>query len=90
MKSLIVRKIVKTEVQVAGLGASIREAQQKSGKSIEAVIREVDISRTYWNGIINERIDALSWELLQKIEVAIDWKSGICLENAGDRPKALV
>ncbi len=85
MKFLIVRKIVKTEVQVTGLGASIREAQKKSGKSVETVIREIDISRTYWNNIVNERIDALSWDLLKKIEGAIGWDSNVSIED-----KALV
>lgn len=64
------------------MSASIREAQQKSGKSVEAVIREIDISRTYWNNIVNERIDALSWEMLKKIEVAIGWESGIQLDKS--------
>jgi hypothetical protein len=77
VKPLIVRKIVKTEIGVDGLGAAIKEAQQKSGKSIESVIREVDISRTYWNNIINEKIDGLSWDLLKKIEKALEWNSDV-------------
>lgn len=85
MKTLIVRKVVKTEVNAPGLGASIREAQQKSGKSVESVIREVDISRTYWNNIVNERIDALSWDLLKKIELSIGWDSQVSIDD-----KALV
>jgi hypothetical protein len=82
VKTLVVRKIVKTEVDATGLGAEIRDAQKKSGKSVEVIIREVNISRTYWNNIVNEKIDALSWDLLVKIEGSIGWKSGIQLDES--------
>jgi hypothetical protein len=74
---MLVRKIVKTEVEVAGLGAAIKAAQVASGKSIESVVREVGISRTYWHGLLKETTDGVSYDLLKKLEKALAWESGV-------------
>jgi ribosome-binding protein aMBF1 (putative translation factor) len=76
VKSLLVRKIIKTEVEVPGLGVRLQEAQRKSGLSIEALTRELEISRSYWHSLIREKAD-LSWELLKKIEEVLEISFGV-------------
>jgi ribosome-binding protein aMBF1 (putative translation factor) len=76
VQNLLVRKIIKTEVEVPGLGVKIREAQQKSGLSIEALTRELGISRSYWHSLVREKAD-LSWELMQKIEEVLEINLGV-------------
>lgn len=71
VKSLLVRKIIKTEVEVPGLGLRLQEAQKKSGLSIETLTRELEISRSYWHSLIREKAD-LSWELMKKIEEVLE------------------
>jgi ribosome-binding protein aMBF1 (putative translation factor) len=71
VKSLLVRKIIKTEVEVPGLGLRLQQAQKKSGLSIETLTRELEISRSYWHSLIREKAD-LSWELMKKIEEVLE------------------
>jgi transcriptional regulator with XRE-family HTH domain len=78
VQNLLVRKIIKKEVEVPGLGEKLRETQQKSGFSIEALTRELGISRGYWHSLIREKAD-LSWELMQRIEEVLEIDLGIDL-----------
>ncbi len=80
MVSMIVRKVVKSEMQAPGLGERIRQAQKDSGKSIEQVIREVGISRTYWNSLIKEKVDAVAYELLGRIEESLGVDFGVSFD----------
>lgn len=68
MPILIVREIVKRELEVPGLGQRIKQTQADSGLSIEKVIRALDISRTYWNKMVADKDMAISVDLLRKIE----------------------
>ncbi len=68
MPVLIVREIVKREIEVPALSKRIKQAQTDSGLSIEKVIRSVDISRTYWNRIVGDRDMVISADLLRKLE----------------------
>ena len=68
MPILIVREIIKREVEVPDLGQRIKQAQADSGLSIEKVIRSLDISRTYWGRMVADRDMAISVDLLRKIE----------------------
>jgi hypothetical protein len=65
---LIVREIIKREVEVPGLGQQIKQTQADSGLSIEKVIRALDISRTYWNKMVSDKDMSISVDLLRKIE----------------------
>jgi len=65
---LIVREIVKREVEVPDLGQRIKQTQADSGLSIEKVIRSLDISRTYWSKMVADRDMTISVDLLRKIE----------------------
>jgi transcriptional regulator with XRE-family HTH domain len=77
---MIVRKIVKTEVDVEGLGARLKAAQRDSPKNIEQLVRELDISRTYWNSLINETAAGISIEMLRKIEAALGVDFGVTFD----------
>ena len=68
MPVLIVREIVKREIEVPNLSQQIKQTQIDSKLSIEKVIRALDISRTYWNRIVADRDMAISVDLLRKIE----------------------
>jgi len=65
---LIVREIIKREVEVPDLGSRIKQAQVDSGMSVEKVIRSIDISRTYWNKLVSDKDMAISIDLLKRIE----------------------
>jgi transcriptional regulator with XRE-family HTH domain len=74
---LIVREIIKREVEVPGLGQRIKQAQADSGLSIEKVIRALDISRTYWNKMVADKDMAISIDLLRKIEAFFEVDFGV-------------
>lgn len=77
MPILIVREIIKREIEVPELGRRIKQAQSDSKLSIEKVIRALDISRTYWNKIVADRDMAISVDLLRKIEVFFSVDFGV-------------
>lgn len=77
VNSLLVRKIVKQEVEVPGLGDAIKKAQVDSGLSVEHVIRAVEISRTYWNNLVKERTDGISVDLLERLEQVLKVSFGV-------------
>jgi transcriptional regulator with XRE-family HTH domain len=65
---LLVREIVKREIEVPGLGDRIKQAQKDSGLSVEKVIRGLDISRTYWNKMVADKDMTISVDLVRRIE----------------------
>ena len=77
---MIVRRVIKTETEVDGLGSKIKQAQVESGKNIEQVIREVGISRTYWNNLVKEKTDGIAYDLLKKLESALAVDFGVEFE----------
>lgn len=68
MPILLVREIVKREIEVPGLGEQIKQAQKNSGLSVEKVIRGLDISRTYWNKMVADKDMTISIDLVRRIE----------------------
>lgn len=83
MPVLIVREIVKREQNYPGLGAAIKQAQQKSGMSVEKVIRGLDLSRTYWNKLVGDEDMVLSIVLLRKIEKFFSVDFGVNFDDGG-------
>jgi transcriptional regulator with XRE-family HTH domain len=77
--TVLVRKIVKQEIEVEGLGQRIKDARYQSGKTVESVIRELNISRTYWTNITKEKVD-LSNDLLVKIEKCLKTEFGVVFD----------
>lgn len=74
--TILVRKTVTAEFP--GLIDKIREAHQSSGKSIEQICREAEISRQTWynieNGFLKTGID---YDVLKKIESALNVNFGV-------------
>jgi plasmid maintenance system antidote protein VapI len=75
---LLVRKIVKTEVEVAGLGQRLKEAQRKSGRSIRELAEALGVTPNYWHLLVGEKTE-LSWDLLQRIESELGADFGVKL-----------
>lgn len=78
-QGLKIRKVDVTELTQKGLGAAIHEAQQKNKRPVSMVVIELGISTTYWRSIIYERVESISYNLLKKIEMVLNWDSGITL-----------
>jgi DNA-binding XRE family transcriptional regulator len=75
---MLVRKTVFAEAP--NLGQRIKDAKDRSGKSIEKVCREVGISRQTWYNIENEFLKSgIDYEMLQKIEECLNFDSGVKL-----------
>jgi transcriptional regulator with XRE-family HTH domain len=75
---VLVRKIVKTEIVVEGLGKRLKEAQRKSGLTIKELADALGISSNYWHMLVAESKE-LSWDLLQKIEKELGVDFGVDL-----------
>lgn len=70
------------EVEVKGLGESIKKARLSSGESLERICYKVGVSRTYWYEIEKETLKgALSIENLRKIEKVLNVNFEIQLGN---------
>ncbi len=76
MVTMLVRKTVTTEVP--DLQDKIRDAHKLSGKSVEQVCRDANISRQTWynieNGFLKKGVD---YDVLRKIESALGVDFGI-------------
>lgn len=70
------------DLEVDGLGERIKKARKKDGRSVEVLAGAVGISRSYWHEIEGERMrDALSEEMLRKIETVLDIDTGVYFEG---------
>jgi transcriptional regulator with XRE-family HTH domain len=78
---LLVREIVKREIEVPGLGERIKQAQKDSGLSVEKVIRGLDISRTYWNKMVADKDMTISIDLVRRIEGFFKADFGVNFDN---------
>lgn len=84
MANLLIREIVKREVEVPNLGEKIKQVQIDSKLSVEKVIRGLDISRTYWNKMVAEKDMAVSIDLIRRIERFFDVSFDVTFPD--DRP----
>jgi transcriptional regulator with XRE-family HTH domain len=75
---MLVRKIVKTEKEIAGLGARLRDAQKKSGRTVRDLAEGLDVTPNYWHLLVGEKT-VLTWDLLQKIEKELSVDFGVDL-----------
>ena len=73
---MIVRQVIKREVDVKGLGEALKQAQLSSNQSIADVLRAVGISRTYWHKLIKEDT-SISFDLLKQFEQVLGWDAGV-------------
>lgn len=70
------------DVEAPDLGRKVKEARifMSNRKTLEQILDEVGLSRTYWYDIENERLrGALSIENLRKIEKALEIDFGILI-----------
>lgn len=70
------------DVEAPNLGQKVKEARifMSNRKTLEQILSEVGLSRTYWYDIENERLrGALSVENLRKIEKALEVDFGILI-----------
>jgi transcriptional regulator with XRE-family HTH domain len=66
------------EIEVEGLGDRIKSARAESQKSLELIVEEVGVSRTYWYDIEKGTLKgALSIGNLRKIEQVLGIDLGI-------------
>ena len=75
-QAMLVRKTV--TVEVPDLQERIKDAQLRSGKSIEQVCREAAISRQTWYNIENKYLKkGIDYDVLKKIEVSLGVDFGV-------------
>jgi plasmid maintenance system antidote protein VapI len=75
---MIVRKVIKREIEVVGLGARLKNAQAGSSYSVRSLAAALKISPKYWYLLVNETED-LAWDLLKRIEAVLGVDFGVDL-----------
>lgn len=77
-----VRRIIKQEVEVPGLGNLIRTAREKSDRGVTTLAKEVGISRNYWYQLESESVlSGIKEETLRKIEMALNIDFGVNFDD---------
>jgi DNA-binding XRE family transcriptional regulator len=75
---LRVRRIVKQEVDVPGLGEQIKQAREKDGRSLSAISKAVGVSRNYWYQLEAEAVlGGMAEDTLRKIEAELGVQFGV-------------
>lgn len=78
---MIVREIVKREIDVPLLGQRIKQVQVDSGVSVEKAINVLGISRTYWSRVVSDREPSISIELIRKVEESFGVDLGVTFDD---------
>lgn len=66
------------DLEISGLGRKIKLAREADKRSLEAICKEVQLSRVYWYDIESERIrGALPEETLRRIEEVLGIDLGV-------------
>jgi transcriptional regulator with XRE-family HTH domain len=77
-----VRRIIKLEVDVPGLGDRIKQARESSLRPVTHLAREVGISRNYWYQLEAEAVlGGVAEETLRKIEEVLSVDLGVKFDN---------
>lgn len=73
-----VRRIIKLEVDVPGLGDRIKQAREARGRPVTQMAKEVGISRNYWYQLEAEAVlGGVAEETLRKIEEVLGVDLGV-------------
>lgn len=73
-----VRRIVKQEVDIPGLGDRIRQARDSDGRSLTQLAKLVGISRNYWYQLEAESVlGGVAEDTVRKIEEVLGVNFGI-------------
>jgi DNA-binding XRE family transcriptional regulator len=79
---LKVRRIIKQEVDVPGLGAKIRTARELDVRSLSRLAKEVGISRNYWYQLEAESVlGGVAEDTLREIEKVLGIDFGVDFER---------
>ena len=77
-----VRRIIKLEVDVPGLGDRIKQAREARGRPVTQMAKEVGISRNYWYQLEAEAVlGGVAEETLRKIEEVLGVDLGVLFDD---------
>ncbi len=77
-----VRRIIKLEVDVPGLGDRIKQAREARGRPVTQLAKEVGISRNYWYQLEAEAVlGGVAEETLRKIEEVLGIDLGVKFDD---------
>jgi transcriptional regulator with XRE-family HTH domain len=77
-----VRRIIKLEVDVPGLGNRIKQAREARGRPVTQMAKEVGISRNYWYQLEAEAVlGGVAEETLRKIEEVLGVDLGVQFDD---------
>ncbi|MGF2036881.1 MAG: helix-turn-helix domain-containing protein [Nostoc sp. CmiVER01] len=77
-----VRRIIKLEVDVPGLGDRIKQAREARGRPVTQMAKEVGISRNYWYQLEAEAVlGGVAEETLRKIEEMLGVDLGVQFDD---------
>lgn len=77
-----VKRVIKKEKEVPGLGGKIKQAREASDKSLTKLAKEAGVSRSYWYQLESESTigDSVAEETLRKIEEVLNVDFGVTLD----------
>lgn len=82
MPPVRVRRIIKLEVDVPGLGEKIKQARESDSRSVTKLAKEVGISRNYWYQLEAESVlGGVAEETLRKIEEVLGVDFGVSFSD---------
>lgn len=77
-----VRRIVKQEIDIPGLGARLKKAREASERPVTELAKSVGISRNYWYQLEAEAVlGGVAEETLRKIEQVLNVNFGACFDD---------
>lgn len=77
-----VRRIIKQEVDVPGLGDRIKQARESANRPVTQLAKEAGISRNYWYQLEAESVlSGLSEDTLRKIEEVLGVNLGVKFDD---------
>ena len=78
-----VRRIIKKEVDVPGLGEKIKQAREASSRSLTELSKRVGISRNYWYQLESEAVlGGVAEDTLRKIETVLEIDFGVRFDDS--------
>ncbi|BAY20110.1 XRE family transcriptional regulator (plasmid) [Anabaenopsis circularis NIES-21] len=77
-----VRRIIKLEIDIPGLGERIKQAREASGRPVTQLAKEAGISRNYWYQLEAEAVlGGMAEETLRKIEEVLGVDLGVQFDD---------
>ena len=77
-----VRRIVKQEIDIPGLGSQIKQAREADNRSVTELAKTVGISRNYWYQLEAESVlGGVAENTIKKIEEVLNIDLGINFDD---------